>query len=182
MAVRRYLNNAERDTCYIMSALYAWSRAAADVMAKYPQRKEIVKCLRLAGTWTKKAKEELLQPLDTKELAYVTAESNKVKVITKYTDDAIRELKAIENLNSTVKIDKDAFYTIVEFAIAGYCKRCKAHGAGEICQCTLRTTLMDTGVEALNCCADEDTCQYQDYEETAVETAMVDALMGKGGD
>ena len=133
----------------------------------------------MARTYANKAMEALLQPLDVKERAYVTAESTKVKIVTKYTDEAIRELKEIEKLNSTVKIPKEKFYTIVEFCIAGYCKRCKAHGTGEISQCLLRDSLIDQGVEPLNCFADEDTCQYQDYEETAVESAFVDALMGK---
>ncbi len=156
--MKRYLNRTEKESVTILSAFIIYLE---DFLEVAPRRdKQLFKWIRMAKSFTGKALDCFVLPLDDDEKIKIISESTKLEITANYRKDALREHQKIMELNSTVPVKKEDFLDIVEQAI-GVCQLwCKKAGY-EADSCHLKKLLIKYDIEPLDLESPPGKCPYQ---------------------
>jgi molybdopterin synthase catalytic subunit len=157
--VKRYLNKAERQMALSLSAYEAYLEEKISEMAQHNGDKGLLKNMRMAKTYLHKALECMVQPLDAVELQVLLRDVNKMQVVVKYTDEAIREYERMKKMNGVTVIETEAFLDIVEQAI-NVCVTCENTGEA-VNQCKWRKRFIEAEIEPPDYGAVEGKCPYK---------------------
>lgn len=157
--MKRYLNKAERQMALSISAYETYLEEKISEMAQHNGDKALLKNMRMARTYLHKALAKMIQPLDAVELKVLLKDVNKMQVVVKYTDEAVREYERMKKMNDVTVIETEAFLDIVEQAV-NVCVACENKGE-DVEQCKWRKRFLEAEIEPLDCGAPKGKCPYK---------------------
>lgn len=159
--MKRYLNKEERTDVVVLGGFVSWlEEKIPQLSASHANIKEVRRKLKTAKTLAYQAMEAIMQPLDVQEAAKTVAESRKMKVVTKYRDEAMREFKDFQQADDVTALKTDDYLDIVELTIEGHCKTCRLTG-DQAESCNVRRIFIETDIEPPDQYAPVGKCPYQ---------------------
>lgn len=158
---KRYFSRDELNFYSCLSAFSRFLGARVDGLSdKHKNIKQVRQKLRAARTLVTAAADLLLEPLDKTDADHARAEGGKMLVVTRYRDEALRELKATRKLDEFTTLPTEAYLDLVSHAIEGPCKACTL--AGDFVErCDVRRIFLQTDIEPFDREAPFGTCPYK---------------------
>lgn len=160
---QRYLNREQKLDAIMIAAFMTWIETKTEQWDKVKSfdRKVLGHARRSRG-FIKLVLDYHMKGLDPIEVAKVMRDSQRVEVVTRYHDQAVREYKAMEKLDSMIHIDRDNFLDIVSHAM-NICVVCER--SGDVAEkCPMKKLWIENDIEPFDLCAPEGKCPYQ-YKE-----------------
>jgi hypothetical protein len=166
---QRYLNRAQKLDVIMIAAFMTWLETKTDEWEDIPSiSMEQKKYTKMAKAFTNKVLDEIMTGLDPLEVIKVMIDSQKVEVVTRYHDQAIREYREMDKLDSMIHIDRENFLDIVSHAM-NLCVVCER--SGEIAdKCPLKKLWIENDIEPFDLNAPVGKCPYQYKEGLAYAT------------
>jgi hypothetical protein len=114
----------------------------------------------MTKSFAEKVLQQLLCNLDLDEVKVTIEQAKKTHIITRTSDQAIAEMKKLEEFNKVTKVTTEDFETLCSYAldVCMKCTKCDYYF------CELRRILMEQDLPAMNTDAESGQCQYQ-YKE-----------------
>lgn len=156
---KTYLNKQERDDCLVMGAFIAWFREKADFWASLKRPKDIIKSMRAASSLGDRALQAILTPLDEHERVRVLEENAKMRVSTRYTDQAIKDFREICALDTVTPLEKGELEDILEYVFDANCTGCYKQGT-EAHNCKWKKRLIKWDIEPFVFEVPDGACPY----------------------
>lgn len=160
--MKRYLNKSEKQTVLTIASLQSYLDDKIIEWEKHDTSSELLKCARMARTYSRKLLEQLVAPLDTNEAAKLLREIDRMQCVVKYTDEAVREYNEMLRLDSVIPVETEDLLDIAEQAV-NICVACDKTGEAAD-GCRLRGIMLKYDVEPLDREAPRGRCPYR-YKE-----------------
>lgn len=158
---KRYMSKEERDFYAVLQAFSYFLAARVDGLSdKHGNIKEVRQKLRSARTLTEKAAALLLQPLDIADQERAKEEGGKMRVVTRYSDQALAAYKEVLALDSYTPMLTDHFLSLVSHSLIGTCQVCKKAGT-EADSCEMKQIFIAYDVQPYDLEAPVGKCPYQ---------------------
>ncbi len=162
--MKRYLNSTEKNQAHAIGGLQAFMDDRIEEWEKLGRPKELLKAARMTKAWAHNTLKEFIKGLDADEVSLLVKNSKKLKVVVRTKDQALRELKEMQRLDSVVTIDREKFEDVCSFAIME-CMKCTKT---DFKNCALRSAMMENDIEPLNAYSNQCQYQYTEIKENAV--------------
>jgi len=149
--MKRYMNKAEKNQ---LGVFVHFQTFLENFLATQKQLKRPTKWYSTGLTFLVKATKEMLAELDPKEIDIAFKQIEKVHLVLRTTDEALKDIQKMKEADELVPLDNNSFLTICSFAF-GTCLTCIST---EYQTCTLRAIFMEYDIEPVyeQC----DGCQY----------------------
>ena len=154
--MKSYLNREEKTLVLTLASFVAYLTAKSDEWAEHNRNKDSVKSMRMAKSFIFRVTDALLKDVDNAEKAKIFNQVAKMEVVVKYHDEAVREYKRMQELDSVTPIKTEDFFEICEQAL-GVCQTCKDKPDG----CRLRELFIEHDVPVFNESPGEGQCPYR---------------------
>ena len=137
---KSYLNRDEKKTVLVVAAFTDYLKKLADATPNMVRRKN----LRMSRTWALKAMDTFFTNVDQVQVQAVLKNADQMEVVARYKDQAIREYKAMLELDSTTPVETEDLMEICGQAVE-ICKVCEP-----VPGCPLRVLLLKYDVPVAN--------------------------------
>lgn len=164
---KRYLNKAERTQLCVLGSFKDNLEERIKEWSKFDNRKVQLKWARTSLAFINKTLDAIINPLDSKEREILDKEIKRTHIVTKSTEEAIKEYKAFKEQEDVISVKYDDLYTVFSYAV-DTCMKCT------VCDyksCELRDVFMRHNLEPVDPYADDTVCQYQ-YLDIGVNAYM----------
>lgn len=156
-----YLNRRDKNTVLGLGALASYLEETIKEQEARNQTdkiKKLLKNLRTTRTYTYKSLDTLLGDIDEDEVQKTIKSLEYLELLIAYKNKAYKEKQRMEELDSTITLDREEFLDIVEQAI-GVCQSCEL-GKRKAKECNLRKLFIKHDIEPLDPDAKK-KCPYQ---------------------
>lgn len=160
--MKRYLNADEKTELFTLGAFHTFFEDRIPRWEKYNVNKEFMKVVRLLRTYSIKAASIMLKNIDPIEVNKVVKEIQKLELVSKYRNQAMREHDEVIKSNEMTHLKTDDFMDVVTHAM-NFCVNCGKLGQ-ESTDCSLRRIWIENDIPVYDCEAPEGKCPYQ-YKE-----------------
>jgi len=161
--MKRYLNRLEKQQALSIASFEAYLDDRIEEYVEAGKSKELLRNLRTAKTFLHKALENIMAPLDKREVVKLLAEIRKMQVVVMYKQEALRKYNEMLKADSVTPVETEDFLDIVEQAV-NICVSCTKKGE-EAQSCRLAALFIKYDIEPLDKDAEEGKCPYQYIEE-----------------
>lgn len=141
---KTYLNRDEKKTVLVVASFTDYLQQLASNTTNTARRK----CLRTARTWALKAMDTYFEGVDQVQVQAVLKNADQMEVVARYKDQAIREYKAMLELDSTTPMVTEDLLDLAEVAVE-LCVTCHKEASG-VSLCALRTMLLKYNIPMAN--------------------------------
>lgn len=152
---KKYLNKADKLAVSIFGSFAAYLDSYAECYKDTPKAKTAVKYARMAKAFALKVTDEYFADLDMDQRKKVIADVAKLHVITKYTDEAVREYGTMQALDANTVLPNDDYYDLVEAVLEATCKGCSREPG----ECKVKRIFVVHDVEPYDC--ETEGCPYR---------------------
>ncbi|MCO1599842.1 DUF5651 domain-containing protein [Desulfosporosinus nitroreducens] len=114
-----------------------------------------MKSLRMAKSFMSRAMDSLFKGLDPLEIRKVLNQVSKMEIVVKYSDEAAREYKRMQEIDGVTPVKTDDFYEICGQAL-GICSSCEDRSR----DCRLRELFIQYDVPVANLSPRPGECPY----------------------
>lgn len=146
-----YLNRQQKEQVLLIAAMQTYIQDLAETWEKLKQKqlKPRIKWAKSASTFAQKVLEEILGGVDKYQARRIIQDINKYDIVVKYKDEAVREYKKMQQLDSVTPVVTDDLYEIVDNALYYCIHKCQKSGK-EISNCTKRKILLKYDIPVLD--------------------------------
>ncbi|GEM_PF-1777874 len=176
--MKSYLNKDEKDSVLILESFVGFLENMIKKMEDSKKPKNIVKFAKMSKSFCYKVLDWMFEGLDQQYIHQLVKDIRKMEVITKYRNEAIRERKEMELLDSNTVVNTDDFNLIVEHALV-ICMQCKMCGE-KAKNCKLRDVFIRNDVAVFNLEAGFNQCPYQPESELKASINIEHGLIEEG--
>ena len=159
--MKSYLNRSEKTQALTLASFVAYTTDKANEWQTIGRSKDAVKSLRMAKSFATRAMDTMFEGLDDMERIKIMAEVMKMEVVVKYRDEAIREYKRMQELDSVTPVETEELFDLCEIAMGRECGSCSE----EPNSCRLRELLMKYDMPVANDSPEGGRCRYCLEEE-----------------
>lgn len=153
--MKSYLNRTEKTQALTIASFVAYVTDTANEWAKHSRDKDAVKSLRMAKSFMSRAMDSLFKGLDPLEIRKVLNQVSKMEIVVKYSDEAAREYKRMQEIDGVTPVKTDDFYEICGQAL-GICSSCEDRSR----DCRLRELFIQYDVPVANLSPRPGECPY----------------------
>lgn len=156
---KRYLNREEKTAALTIGAFMAYMGERAQEWAAFNRPKDLIKYAKTARTYGQKTLNELCTNLDPDDFDLLIKEVDKMQAVVRYNEEAAREYKDMQKMDTVTPVETDDLIAIVELGLVS-CSVCET-GGEEAADCRFKKVLLKYNMEPLNCNPGPDDCAYR---------------------
>ena len=160
---KRYLNSQEKRVVLTLASFISYFDEYVPKWQQLKRPKEMIKYSKMARSFAGKVLDYYMKELDPDEVKNMLKQLEKMELVTKWRDEAIREREKMKKLESTTVIETDKFLKIVELALAS-CSVCESMD-DEVRDCPFRKIMLEEDIEPLTPNPPAGGCPYRHYSK-----------------
>jgi len=153
--MKSYLNREEKTQALTLASFVTYLISKSDEWAKHKCDKEAIKSLRTAKAFIIRAAKIRFAGIDAGEQLKIMRQASQMQVVVKYTEEAVRDYKRMQELDSVTPIETEEFFEICGMALDG-CQKCTKSPEG----CHLKELFIKYDVPVFNTSPGPGECLY----------------------